>query len=368
MLRWRAMALGSFALIFAFGTMTPSKGRTTKSGECTGADVARVENILACTRIIERRSDTEKKSSAYYWRALGKQHNKNLSGAISDLDDAIYLRHSCQTYYTRGNLYYSQKHYDNAIDDMTHAIAFSRPDTYLLRNIYELRAKACIKLGRLDSAIADYSELINKYPNDTYYYYMRIKMFSMGGDYERAFFELNEISRVTSVRALEVIYQKSSIFLQAKDYSSAISKLNELISEIEASTELMANFDWVDCAGPSPYVAYITRGMANYGQGEYDRAISDFSNAIKPNTIYREPYLYRGAAHYKKGAHSLAVHDLIRALSYLDEDSITSARIWRAISLHQRGEYHKASIEIEALSHFKQYDTLYQSASCSMKF
>ncbi|MGV8125343.1 MAG: tetratricopeptide repeat protein [Candidatus Xenobiia bacterium LiM19] len=61
------------------------------------------------------------------------------------------------------------------------------------------------------------------------------------------------------------------------DYDKAISDYNEALK-----------------LNPESYQVYYDRGFAQYGNGDYDKATADFSEAIRLNPGCAEAYLERG--------------------------------------------------------------------------
>jgi len=62
--------------------------------------------------------------------------------------------------------------------------------------------------------------------------------------------------------------------------------------------------------------AYVNRGLDS--KGDFDRAIADFTQAIRLDPKYLEAYLYRAVAYQNKGDNDRAIADysqLIRAVS-----------------------------------------------------
>ena len=87
---------------------------------------------------------------------------------------------------------------------------------------------------------------------------------------------------------------------------------------------------------PNNDIAYNKRGYAHYNKGDYDKAIADFTQAIKlkPNNAY---YLYtRGyAAHYNKGDYDRAIADFEAALRI--NPNLEGARRDLELALQARG-------------------------------
>ena len=60
---------------------------------------------------------------------------------------------------------------------------------------------------------------------------------------------------------------------------------------------------------PAYAEAYTNRGAAYYRKGEIDKAIADYTTAIKMNPEQGKVYKKRGAAYYRKGVINKAIAD-----------------------------------------------------------
>jgi tetratricopeptide (TPR) repeat protein len=67
---------------------------------------------------------------------------------------------------------------------------------------------------------------------------------------------------------------------------------------------------------------YITLGQESLKEGEFDQAISDFSQAIEANPKYYKAFNSRGIAYYRKGQYDLAIADYSRAIKLYPKDSM----------------------------------------------
>jgi len=73
---------------------------------------------------------------------------------------------------------------------------------------------------------------------------------------------------------------------------------------------------WSDVVNKSPGKVrpYNNRGLAYFGQGEYDKAIIDFSRAIGLDRDYADGYYNRGLVYQKKGEYGKAICDYAKAI------------------------------------------------------
>jgi tetratricopeptide (TPR) repeat protein len=60
--------------------------------------------------------------------------------------------------------------------------------------------------------------------------------------------------------------------------------------------------------------AYLDRGNAYYGKGQFDKAIADSTKALELNPRDAKAYTNRGNAYYDKGQHDEAIADYTKAI------------------------------------------------------
>ena len=71
---------------------------------------------------------------------------------------------------------------------------------------------------------------------------------------------------------------------------------------------------WGDQSPEDLAETYNNRGIAYVDQGEYQRAIQDYDEAVRLNPSYAHAYYNRGLAHLKRGNQDLAVRDYNQAV------------------------------------------------------
>jgi tetratricopeptide (TPR) repeat protein len=112
---------------------------------------------------------------------------------------------------------------------------------------------------------------------------------------------------------------------------------------------------WSDAVNKSPKKVrpYNNRGLAYFDQGEYDKAIIDFTQAIGLNGDYADGYYNRGLVYQKKGEYGKAVFDYTKSIiinpRYL-KAYINRGQVYSANKEHEKAIFDfKRAIEIAPL-------------------
>jgi tetratricopeptide (TPR) repeat protein len=85
--------------------------------------------------------------------------------------------------------------------------------------------------------------------------------------------------------------------------------------------------------------AYVNRGLA-YGKDELDRAIADFTQAIRLDPKYLEAYLYRAVAYHNKGEKDRAITDYSQIIKL--DPKFAAAYGFRGTAYQNRGDNDRA--------------------------
>ena len=142
-------------------------------------------------------------------------------------------------------------------------------------------------------------------------------------------FAIGVVCSIFGVASSLTPVSRGNTYYNNGDYERAIAKYTEAIRR-----------------KPKYADAYNGRGNAYYSKGDYDRAISDYNEAIRLNPKLLNPkfadaYKNRGAAYYKKGDYDRAIADYNEAIR-LNPTKDAIAYNGRGNAYHSKGDYDRA--------------------------
>jgi tetratricopeptide (TPR) repeat protein len=184
--RWSVIAFALMLLV------APTLGASQSDyADCTGNDPDR--GVAGCTRIIDDASASpQTRAIAFVGRGLAWRYKGELERAIADFDQAIGLDPSnADAYYTRGQTRMARGDINRGVADFSAGVRVNPKVGY---NAYmrfaswyddNMRAVAIDK-NALERAIAEFSELIRRDPNDIAAYYSRGFAWYVMGEKDRA--------------------------------------------------------------------------------------------------------------------------------------------------------------------------------------
>ena len=114
-------------------------------------------------------------------------------------------------------------------------------------------------------------------------------------------------------------------------------KHNKWVTVVAAIVALMAIYLAFDIGRATHY---NNLGTAYTAEGEYDKAISCFTKALKARRKSPEAYCNRGIAYYEKGNYDRAIPDFEKAIELSPE--FVDAYYNRAVVYYHKKEYDKA--------------------------
>lgn len=105
--------------------------------------------------------------------------------------------------------------------------------------------------------------------------------------------------------------------------------------------------DWTEAIRlkPDDAHAYVNRGLAYFQIGDYDRTLVDCDKSIQLNSDFALAYFVRGRAYYNKGEHNRALVDYDASI-YLDP-TYTRAYFYRGLAYLNKGDYDRAIVDYD---------------------
>ncbi len=231
------------------------------------------EKIKLLNQVI---AEEPKNLDAYFYRAIAKNDLGNYRGAIVDYSKIIVEEPDADTYYNRGNSRYSIKDLTGAKEDYAKAYML---DKNFIDALYSL---ACVKLdlGENESAIKDFTSVLKEAPRNSSVYTLRATAYKALEQFTNA---LNDYSAAVFVDpSADSYYNRGVFFMNIKYYKDANGDLTR-------SLKFNKNNAY----------AYFYRGASNLLLGDFNAAITDFSEAIKFDAMDFDAYLGLAMAYQK---------------------------------------------------------------------
>jgi Tfp pilus assembly protein PilF len=156
------------------------------------------------------------------------------------------------------------------------------------------RAAADHRGGDLDGAIDGYTRAIEADPTFAIAFHLRGKAFEGKGDGRKA---VSDYTKAISIepKLVQALQDRGTLLRDMHQFDTAISDFTRVIKLTK------------DAA------AYVQRGCTYLVKGDLDRAITDFTTAIKRAPEYADAYHCRGLAYDRKGEAALAQADRAKA-------------------------------------------------------
>ncbi|MCS6938129.1 MAG: tetratricopeptide repeat protein, partial [Roseiflexus sp.] len=238
-----------------------------------------------------------------------------------------------RAYYDRGNIWFDQQNYTEAIADYDRALALDPSMSRAFHN----RGLAYAMLKEYDAALRDYALAIHLDP-----------------DYRRAY-----ENRVRLLEELTVSKPDETLLQQlADDYGS----LARLIPAAEAPyryrqglilvrlgdrTAAREAFDAAIRARPQHVDALYERALLHYASGDLDAALSDLDAALRLSPRAANAYYVRGLIRRAQGDARSAIADFGQAL--LLQPAYPEALIARAATYAEQGNMTAARADLQRL-------------------
>lgn len=261
-----------------------------------------------------------------------------------------------ELYRMRGLLYLLSFEHQKAIADFSRVLERHPDDGMALGN----RAEAYRWTGEYDKAIAYYTQVIER-EESSLIYFMRAGAYGDAGEYEKALVDYNrsiDLFQDTENQLTSLLF---SLYLGRGNTYSDLSQFDKSIADYTHALEI----------SPDSAIVYADRGSAYQELGSYDLALADYSTAIllgiPNNQDLARVYDYRGRTYAKRSEYNSAIIDYTKAIQIWPEDYQAYSN--RGVAYHLLDNYDSALADYNrALElHPSDYMTYYRRATAYLE-
>ncbi len=257
------------------------------------------------------------KKSSFLELAKKLYDNGDYKQAIDFIDKALDkdTQNLYQAYNLRGICNYNLKQYFQALSDLNKSINLiniklsiseksdvKKELNTLLSNTYFNRALVFQELNELDSALNDYSYVINSDKDNKYAYFNKGFIYYQQSVNDSAVFYFTKVLQIDS-NDLDALYNRANIYYQEG---------NCQLSEIDYH-KLITN------KREDEYI-YFNLGNCQFSQGNYLQSIEYYNKSIKNNKYMLSSYYNRAQSYKSIKNYTAAVNDLKFVLDNIQKD------------------------------------------------
>ena len=238
----------------------------------------------------------------------------------------------------------------------------SEPSSSLNHSVvYFFRGVTYLFRGDSDHALADFSQAIKLQPKLVEAYVNRSSIYIDKGDYSQSLADSNQALQLKP--DLPVGYNNRGLFyLHTKDYDRAIADFSQtlkLLVSTDSSKKVrldgsqLGRINRISSDVPvfsfivtelSDYIVYVNRGNAYMLKGDYDRALTDFNDAIKLQPNHGAAYLNRAVVYFTKQDYDRALVDHNKTIKLQPDFGL--AYLKRGIFYHFKGDSDRALADL----------------------
>jgi tetratricopeptide (TPR) repeat protein len=316
-------SMAALVLLFVALASAPASAATPQELSDCEAISTTDQSIAACTRIIERKSETlELRLRALRARAFQNKHRDRQDRALADHNELVRLKSDADHYWLRALFYLSQDKSGEALADFNEVIRLDPNGISYLQ-----RGTALRQLGQEKAAQDDFERAVDSFTQEAmsepYALHRRSEANALLGRYDAAAKDLSEYfaGRSLPVNDLDVLL-RGDLYLKAGNFDRAIEDYTLLIAK-----------------RPKEARFYRRRALAYRANGEHAKAVADYNKLLDEEGDEAGTFNDRGLTLAAAGRLDLAIRNFTMAIEELEDET---AYYNRAQALRLQGKYAEA--------------------------
>ncbi len=214
---------------------------------------------------------------------------------LSDYNKAIELdSYNSQYFASRGAFYAKIGNQQQFKQDFEQALRLAPDDAY----VYQIRGQAYYSLGEIEKSVADYTEALRLAPEYRHEFFLsRGQAFHQEGKYEEAISDYTEAINFNPNFVVAYLY-RGNAYSQLKEQQKAFQ-------DFDKALQLTPKNSWI----------YAWRGDAYFNQGEIDKGYQEYQKAISLSSELADIYYNNRANLFVKlGEYPKAITDYSQAI------------------------------------------------------
>lgn len=264
---------------------------------------------------------------AYVGRGQSYWLQQEYEQALADLNQAIALTEDADAYAIRGAVYTSLGEYNTALADFDRSLILTPDDNWTLAQ----RGYTYYLADQYEAALADLDGALKRNPNYTWAIVVRGNTYRMLDEYTKARLDL------TRAISLDPAYDwayasRGSVYRLLEEYDKALADLNQALTldpeylwarrergatyqALGDDEKALADFDAVIAADATDDWALAQRGILYFEQEQYDAALTDFNSALAINPDYDWVLAHRAQTYQAQNEYEAALADFTAAIT-----------------------------------------------------